>query len=74
MAYSTAQTVANVIATVQTANPAIGVDAINNMCSGLASGFTVPLGTPVLFGGVLIKCTTGFAAGGQLFSTDASPA
>jgi hypothetical protein len=74
VAYSTGQTVANVISTVQTANPAIGTDAINNMCSGLAAGSIAPLGTPVLFGGVLIKCTTGFAAGGQLFSADASPA
>lgn len=74
MAYSTAQTVANVITTVQTANPAIGADAINNLCSGLAAGSTTPIGTPVLFSGVLIKCTTSYAQGGAVFSTDASPA
>jgi hypothetical protein len=74
MAYTATQSVAQVIATVQTANPAIGADAITNALSGLAAGYTTPLGSPILLGGVLVKCTTGFTAGGEIFSTDSAPA
>jgi hypothetical protein len=74
MAYTANQTVANVIATVQGVNPAINADAITNALSGLASGYVTPIGSPILLGGVLVKCTAGFASAAETFSTDAAPA
>lgn len=79
MAYTTAQTAAQVVTAVQTATGTIyapATDAINNMLSGLAGAVAPnpPIGTPVLYAGVLIKCTSGFSSGTPVYAYDASPA
>lgn len=73
MAYTTGAAAAAVITAVQTANPAIATDAVNNALSGLAAAYTTPIGTPVLLGGVLVKCTTGYAGGTPVYAYDATP-
>jgi hypothetical protein len=80
MAYTTGQTLAQIITAVQAAtgnsvnNPA--ADAITNAMSGLATALPPypPVNSPILFAGVLIKCTTSNVANTPVFAYDATPA
>jgi len=80
MAYTTGQTLAQIITAVQAATGnsvnAPAADAITNAMSGLAvAAAPYPaVGTPILFAGVLIKCTTGVTGGTPVYAYDASPA
>ena len=78
MAYTTGQTTAQMITELQTVNPALANDAILTLLSSLAA---VPItsgtfGNPVLFSGVLVKCTTGYGVSPgttPVYAYDASP-
>jgi hypothetical protein len=78
MAYTSAQTAAQVITAVQSANSNALYDQVNNALSAPATGAPTPIGTPVLLWGVLVKCTTGYGTtlGGTtpVYAYDSSPA
>jgi hypothetical protein len=77
MAYTNGAGMAATAAAILAAVPTAQADAINNSLSGLALGTPTPVGTPVmLYGVVLVKCTTGWGnvPGGTnpVFSYDAT--
>jgi hypothetical protein len=77
MAYPhVSQTAAATAAAIQAATGnsvyAPSLDACNNMLSGLAAGYTTPIGTPIMFANVLVVCTAGYTSGAPVYSYDAS--
>lgn len=77
MAFTTGQTTAQMITEIQSVNTAINNDACLTFLSSLAMGIQAAVGTPVIFSGILIKCTTGYgtpsAVTAPVYAYDATP-
>ena len=60
MAFTTGQSMQQVITAITGANPYAQADALVTCMATLALGQATPIGTAVLCYGALIKCTTGY--------------